>query len=194
MTQFNSGCAMANVRMGDRVLLHFEGRLTDGRVFESTQDAGDGEWKNFRGHGVAFAPLELLVGGGAMLPAFEEALVGLEPGAQTTIEVPMAKAFGPRREELVMVVPREEITPAEQHEQTFRVAEGRSRTNQFNPKPGDVVEVLGPDGAVLAAHVKVVTHEVLTLDANHPLAGHDLVFGVKLVGIVPRAEPQSAAP
>jgi peptidylprolyl isomerase len=175
---------MAKAKRGDRVKLHFTGRLADGRVFESTLDAGDGEWQNFRGRAVAFAPMELVIGAGEMLPAFEESLVGLEPGQEVTFTIPSARAFGPRREECVTVVSRADLTPAQQHLQTFRVAEGRRHPNGFDPKVGDVLQVTAPDGAMVPARVRALGEDTITLDANHPLAGQDLVFEVRLEGIV----------
>jgi len=175
---------MPRAKMGDRVLLHFTGRLANGAVFESSRDAGDGEWQNFRGRGVAFAPVEILIGAGAMLPAFEEALVGLEPGQQTTFTIPCDRAFGPRREDRVLVFGQDEVTPAQHHLQLFRLAEGRRHPNHFKPTVGSFVEVLGQDGAIVRARVRALTAEEITLDSNHPLAGQDLTFEVQLVDIV----------
>lgn len=175
---------MAKAKRGDKVRLHYTGRLADGRVFDSTEHAGNEEWQNFRGTGVAFAPMELVIGGGEMPPAFEEALVGLEPGQRVSIEIPSAEAFGPRREACLARLPRAELVPSQHHLQTFRVAEGRQRPNKFEPKLGDSLEVTNPDGTVVSARVAAMDAETVTLDANHPLAGQDLFFDVHLLAIV----------
>jgi len=175
---------MARAKRGDRVQLHYTGRLADGREFDSSEHAGDGEWTNFRGRGVAFAPVELVIGEGRLFPAVEEALVGLEPGGRARVEVAAAQAYGPRSEALVTTFPREEVAPGDGHQQPFRAAEGRRRTNAFQPKVGDIVDVEGADGVVGSARVRALTEEAITLDANHPLAGQDLVYDVRLVKIL----------
>ncbi len=175
---------MAKAKRGDRVKLHYTGRLTDGREFDSTEHGGDGEWTNFRGRGVAFAPMELVIGSGKMFAPFEEALVGMEPGQQATITIPADRAYGPRREDWVTTIPRDEIVPGENHTQNFRVAEGRRHPNLFKPKVGGFVEVQAPDGSFATARVRALTEDSITLDANHPLAGQDLVYEIKLVEIV----------
>lgn len=174
---------MAKTKLGDIVQLHFTGRLRDGTVFESSQDAGDGEWQNFRGNGVSFAPLRVELGKGDMLPAFEEEVVGLEPGERKTFTIPCERAFGPRREDCVHVLPREELIPGEPHQQVYRMAEGRRRANYFKPKVGGFVEVIGPGGDMVRARVRELDAKSITLDTNHPLAGQDLIFDVQLVSI-----------
>lgn len=175
---------MATAKVGDRVRVHLRGRLADGTVFDSTEDGGAGEWTNFRGAGVAFAPAEVTVGEGALLPAVEAALVGLSPGQQVTVAVPCAEAYGARRPGLVAELPRAALAPAPDHLVTFRVDEGRQHPNVFLPKVGDVLSVTSADGAVVPARVQALTDRTITLDANHPLAGHDLTFEVRLVAIV----------
>ncbi|MFO0583938.1 MAG: FKBP-type peptidyl-prolyl cis-trans isomerase [Anaeromyxobacter sp.] len=174
---------MAKVKVGDRVKLHYTGRLSDGSVFDSSQDAGDEVYRNFKGGGVAFAPMELVVGKGEMLPAFEEALVGLEPGARLTITLPPARAFGSRHEDRVMTIARDEIVPREAGIESFRVAEGRHRPNNFDPGVGDVLEVTTLDGSLAPAKVIAMTDDSVTLDWNHPLAGRELTFEIRLVEI-----------
>jgi peptidylprolyl isomerase len=175
---------MAKAKRGDKVQLHYTGRLRDGREFDTTEHAGDGEWDNFRGRGVAFAPAEVLIGSGALFPVLEDALVGMEPGQTVRVEVPAAQAFGPRKEELVTELPLSDLAPGEDHVQSFRVAEGRRRTNVFHPKVGEVIDLKGPDGEIHSARVRSQTDTTITLDANHPLAGQDLVYEIRLVKIL----------
>lgn len=174
---------MAKVKRGDAVKLHYTGKLLDGSVFDSTEDAGAYLYEGFKGKGVAFGPARLVVGEGQMPPDFEEALVGLEPGQQVTVTIPAARAFGERSEERVAVVPLDDFTPRELGLERFRVAEGRHRPNNFDPKVGDVWQVAGPDDTTITARIVARTEEAVTLDANHPLAGHDLVFDIRLVEI-----------
>ena len=175
---------MAKAKRGDTVKLHYTGRLSDGTVFDSTHDAGAQIWRGFYGRGVSFQPAQLVIGAGEMPPDFEEALVGLEPGEQVSVTIPSDRAFGARDEERIVVLPIEDFTPRELGLERFRVAEGRHRPNNFDPKVGDVWDVTTADGAVVRARVIAKTDDAITLDANHPLAGHDLVFDIRLVEIV----------
>jgi len=175
---------MVKARRGDRVKLHYTGKLADGTVFDSTKDAGSAKWGNFKGRGVAFEPAQLIIGSGEMPPDFEEALIGLEPGDQVTVKIPSERAFGARDEERVQVIPIDDFTPRELGLERFRVAEGRHRPNKFEPKVGDIWEVTTPDGSSLNTRIVDKTDETITLDANHPLAGHDLVFEIRLVAVL----------
>jgi peptidylprolyl isomerase len=175
---------MAKVKRGDTVLLHYTGRLLDGTVFDSTENAGSKVWEGFKGKGVSFGPSRFVVGSGAMPSDFEDALVGLEPGQEVKVAIPAARAFGDRSEKLVTVIPMEEFTPRELGLERFRVAEGRHRPNNFDPKVGDVWEVDATDGSSVHARVVARTEDTITLDGNHPLAGRDIVFDIRLVEIV----------
>ena len=77
---------------GDRVRVHYTGRLEDGQVFDSSRD---GE------------PLEFIVGAGHVIPGFDEAVRGMNVGDTKTVEIEPDDAYGPRREGLVAQVSRE---------------------------------------------------------------------------------------
>jgi peptidylprolyl isomerase len=175
---------MANARRGDTVKLHYTGKLTDGTVFDSTGDAGPTVWEGFKGKGVSFAPAQLVIGAGEMPPDFEAALVGLEPGQRVTVTIPSGRAFGEWSQDRVSVMPVEDFAPKELGLERFRVAEGRHRPNNFDPKIGDVWEVAAPEAGTVRARVVAKTDETITLDANHPLAGRDIVFDIQLVEIL----------
>jgi peptidylprolyl isomerase len=175
---------MATAKRGDRVKLHYTGRLANGTVFDSTEEASADLRRNFKGRGMTFEPAELVIGAGEMPPDFEEALVGMEPGQGKRFTIPADRAFGPRHPELVVDVPRDEIAPRNMGIESYRVAEGRQRPNLFNPRVGDVLEVKNAEGKLLQVRVLAMNEETLTLDSNHPLAGHDLDVEVRLVGIL----------
>jgi peptidylprolyl isomerase len=175
---------MACAKRGDKVSFHYTGRLADGRIFDSTENAGTTAWDDFRGEGVSFGPPQLVIGAGEMPPDFEAALIGLEPGEQVTVTIPTERAFGPRDEERVTVVPLDDFAPRELGLDRFRVAEGRHRPNKFDPKVGDVWDVTGHDGAQVRMRITSKDDETVTLDANHPLAGCELAFDIRLVEIL----------
>ena len=77
---------------GDRVRVHYTGRLEGGEVFDSSQG---GE------------PLEFTVGAGEVIPGFEEAVRGMNVGDTRRVEIESEDAYGPRRDGLVTQVSRE---------------------------------------------------------------------------------------
>jgi peptidylprolyl isomerase len=137
---------------GDTVKVHCRGKLHDGSVFD---DTGDRE------------PLQFTIGGGQVISGFEEAVVGMKPGDSKTTELPVEKAFGPYRDELVAVVPK-------------------SRFTHLDPDPtvGQRVPVPQPEGPPVDVIVTEVTESAVTVDANHPLAGEELTIDIELIDIV----------
>lgn len=87
---------MAQAQSGNKVRVHYTGRLDDGTVFDSSQ----GE-----------EPLEFTIGGGQMLVGFEQEVVGMEPGQSKTIHLPVDLAYGPHSPERVIEVDRKEMPP-----------------------------------------------------------------------------------
>jgi peptidylprolyl isomerase len=110
--------------------------------------------------------MEFVIGQGNLIPKFEEAVIGLEPGQSVKVNIAADDAYGQRAEEMVAVIERSEI-PAD-----------------MNPQVGDHLEVVMQDGTPMPVMVTEVTDTAITLDANHPLAGLDLTFDIRLVEIV----------
>jgi peptidylprolyl isomerase len=100
-----------------------------------------------------------------LIAGFEKAVLGMEPGDKKTFTVPVDEAYGPRRDELLLTVPKEQVPP------------------DLEPKVGDPL-VLQREGREIQVRVQDVTDTGITLDANHPLAGQDLVFEIELLEIV----------
>ncbi|MBO8160858.1 MAG: peptidylprolyl isomerase [Thermosipho sp. (in: Bacteria)] len=108
-------------------------------------------------------PLEFVVGNNQVIPGFEEGVIGMEIGEKKTINVPFEKAYGPIREELIFPVDKS------------RLPEGISI--------GEYLEVHQPDGNNFVVRVSDIKEETVFLDANHPLAGKNLIFEVELISI-----------
>lgn len=144
---------MSHPRPGDTVAVHYTGRLADGTVFDSSRER---------------EPMELTVGGGQVIPTFEEAVAGMQPGEARTITIPADQAYGPHREELMVSVERSEFP------------------DHIEPAVGLALEVRQEGGEAAIVRVAEVSGEEITLDANHPLAGEDLTFDLELVAIKPR--------
>ena len=142
---------MAEAKNGDTVKVHYTGKLEDGTVFDTSIERD---------------PLQFTIGEGQVIPGFEQAVAGMNPGESKTTKVPEDKAYGPRRKEMVLVVDR----------------------NQFpvdlKPKVGQQLQSRQADGRTIRVTVTEVSESSVTLDANHPLAGKDLTFDVQLVEIV----------
>ncbi|MBJ6725440.1 FKBP-type peptidyl-prolyl cis-trans isomerase [Geomesophilobacter sediminis] len=150
---------MAQAKQGDRVKVHYTGRLDDGTVFDSSECADD---QCGCGHG----PLQFTIGQGEVIPGFENGVVGLSVGESKTIHIPVEDAYGERIDEMVAVVPRGDL-PAE-----------------LSPEVGQQLEVTQEDGQVFQVLITEVTDESITIDANHPLAGQALNFDIKLEEIL----------
>lgn len=157
---------MAQAKAGDKVKVHYTGTLEDGSVFDSSEGCADHSEGSSCGCGDASGPMEFIIGGGTLIPKFESAVIGLEPGQSVTVTIPADDAYGQRAEEMIAVIERSEI-PAE-----------------INPEPGHQMEVILEDGSPFPVLVTEVTDSSITLDGNHPLAGRDLTFAIRLVEIV----------
>jgi len=139
---------VTEVKKGDNVKVHYEGTLTDGTVFDSSEGK---------------APLEFVVGSGQVIQGFDEAMIGMTAGESKVVEIPVEKAYGERKDELMMVVPVEQVPP------------------DLNPEVGMRLEMGGTNGEVVRVVVVHIDDKDVTLDANPPLAGEDLIFSIELV-------------
>ena len=142
---------MAQAKHGDMVRVHYTGKLGDGTRFDSSEGRD---------------PFEFTVGEGKVIPGFEQAIVGMEPGDTKTVVVEAQEGYGERRDDLIAVVNRSELP------------------SDLDPKTGDRLEMRRSTGESLPVIVMESTDETVTLDANHPLAGEDLTFEIELLEIV----------
>ncbi len=142
---------MAKAKVGDTVRVHYIGTLDDGTVFDSSMGR---------------EPLEFTLGENEVIPGFEEAVIGMEPGERKSITIPSDEAYGPYYEDMVLTVDRSEFPP------------------DLELEVGQRLQVRQADGYVFAVTVTEITDDEVTLDANHPLAGEDLTFAIELVEIL----------
>ena len=141
---------MSQAKPGDKVRVHYTGKLKDGSQFDSS---GEDE------------PLEFVIGSGHIIPGFEKAVIGMEPGESKSVTVPANQAYGKRQPEMVVEVNRQQIP------------------KNIKPEVGRRLQIQRTDGRSLQAVVARVSDNTVTLDTNHPLSGKDLVFDLELVGI-----------
>lgn len=111
-------------------------------------------------------PLEFTIGTGQIVPGVEEAVVGMNLGDERTVTVAADDAYGQRRDDMVQQIERSMLP------------EG------MEPQIGMRLAAEGPGGSSLMLTVVDLDETSITVDANHPLAGHDLTFDLKLVEIV----------
>ena len=110
--------------------------------------------------------MELTVGAGDVLPAFEEAVSSMAVGESKTITVPAAEAHGVYAPDLVKEVERSRIPGVEQIEIGTRIQGSVS------------------SGYPVYLKVLDISEEAVTVDMNHPLAGEDLTYEITLVEII----------
>jgi peptidylprolyl isomerase len=85
---------MRQAKEGDRVKIHYTGRLEDGTVFNSSEGR---------------PPLGFVIGDGLIMPGIEKGVIGMVIDCEITVEIPSEKAFGCRREGLVAELDRKII-------------------------------------------------------------------------------------
>lgn len=111
-------------------------------------------------------PLEFEIGSGMIIAGFENGVVGLEPGESKTVNVAASEAYGDYNQGLVYEIDRNQLP------------EG------MVPQVGDQLESVQSDGSRVRVVISSVSENSVTIDANHPLAGKDLVFDIELVEIL----------
>ena len=110
-------------------------------------------------------PLEFTIGEGQIIPGFEQAVIGMRQGDSKAFTVLADGAYGQHHAELVFELERERIP---QHSE-FKV--------------GQELLIQHKDGRATEAVVVELSESSVTLDANHPLAGKDLMFEIELIEI-----------
>ena len=80
---------MNSAREGNKVKVHFTGRLENGEVFDTSKDR---------------EPLEFTIGTGTMMPGFEKGILGMAIGDLKTFTIVPEEAYGLRREELIATI------------------------------------------------------------------------------------------
>lgn len=111
-------------------------------------------------------PLEFTLGEQKVIPGFEQAVKGMEEGETTTVEIASDDAYGDQRDDLVMQIGRSELPTDVDPEEGMQL--------QMRQKQKD---------EVIPVTITDVDDEEITIDANHPLAGKDLVFDIEVVDV-----------
>ncbi|RYY39922.1 MAG: peptidylprolyl isomerase [Chitinophagaceae bacterium] len=143
---------MQQVQNGDKVRVHYHGKLRSGETFDSSEGR---------------EPLEFTVGSGQVIRGFDEGVKGMQAGEKRTVEIPVADAYGEKSQEMLIEFPKNQF-PAD-----------------MNPEQGMQLMMNNGQGQQFPVTIAEVREESVLLDANHPLAGQELIFDLELVEIVP---------
>ena len=142
---------MQQAKKGDKVKVHYHGKLTNGETFDSS--AGR-------------EPLEFEIGAGSVIKGFDEGVSGMKVGEKRTINIPVDEAYGQRSEDMLIEFPKDRFP------------------KDMEIKEGMQLMMSNGTGQNIPVIVVEVKDDAVILDANHPLAGEDLIFDIELVEIV----------
>lgn len=112
-------------------------------------------------------PLVFTLGNSRLIPGFENAVIGMLPGQKKKVELTPQEGYGPHQPELVITVNRNEFPP------------------DLTPVIGQQLQVTQDEEHSSVVTVAAISGDTITLDANHPLAGKDLVFDIQLIEVTP---------
>jgi peptidylprolyl isomerase len=85
---------MSTAKKGDKVKVHYTGKLTDGTVFDSSLER---------------EPIEFELGAGQMIAGFDKAVDGMAVGDKKTADIPSAEAYGDKRDDMMVPVPHDKV-------------------------------------------------------------------------------------
>lgn len=143
--------AMAQVKKGDKIKVHYHGKLTNGETFDSSEGR---------------EPLEFEVGSGMVIPGFDKGVTGMTIGEKKTVNIPYDEAYGPKNPDMLIEMPKDRFPKDMEIEIGMPLGMSDQQGQQYEVT---IVEI---------------KDDVVMLDANHRLAGEDLVFDLELVEIV----------
>ena len=110
-------------------------------------------------------PLKFTLGKGQLIPGFERAIMGLSVGEKIKANIPSKEAYGEHNSEMVLRVPNNQLP------------------SELDAQVGMPLQLNQPDGQVIPVQITQVKVEMVTIDANHPLAGEDLNFDIEIIEI-----------
>jgi len=150
------------ITQGSVVKIEYKGTLSDGTVFDTTEGK---------------QPLSFLVGANQVIPAFETNVISMKTGQTKKFTIKAKEAYGDPDPSKIVTLPKDQ------------------RFTGIDLKEGATIFAnnKAPDGRVIQTPMKVVkvTDSEVTMDYNHPLAGKDLTFEVKVVEV---QQPQPGQP
>jgi FKBP-type peptidyl-prolyl cis-trans isomerase 2 len=143
---------MQQAKDGDKVKVHYHGKLRNGETFDSSENR---------------EPLEFTVGSGQVIKGFDDGVRGMQVGDKKTVEIPVGDAYGEKNQEMIIEFPLDQFPP------------------DMKPEPGMQLMMNNGEGQQFPVTVSEVNGDTVILDANHPLAGQDLIFDIELMDLQP---------
>jgi len=141
---------MSKVERNSIVTLHHQLGYTDGYLLEDSFGS---------------EPMTLHLGRGELAEGLELALLGLEVGADQTLDITPDLAFGFADDNLVKELPRSDFA------------------DDFDPSEGLIIEFSTPTGETLPGTIVDFDQQRVKVDFNHPLAGHTVRYRVHIVEV-----------
>ena len=142
---------MTVIKEGVKVNILYEVKLETGEIVLKTEEE---------------QPLEVVVGDGNIPKSIEKILIDMKEGETKTITLESTEAFGPKIDDLIIDLPKEELD------------------SQVELDVGSRVSINSPEGKKFTGTILEVKDENIFVDFNHPLAGKNLIFTVTVVSIV----------
>jgi peptidylprolyl isomerase len=142
---------MQQAKNGDKVKVHYHGRLSSGETFDSSEGR---------------EPLEFEVGSGMVIKGFDDGVTGMQVGEKKTVNIPAEHAYGEKNQEMIIEYPKDQFP------------------SHIDLKVGEELVMSSASGQQFRVKIAEIKDDVVLLDANHPLAGEELIFDIELVEIV----------
>ena len=136
---------------GSQILIHFQGKLVDGEVFESTLEN---------------EPMAVCLGNHEILEKLETTIRSMARGETRTIRMTPEEGYGDYREDRIITISQESMPPV------------------GTIKPGQELILRTPEGEQLPGIILSMNNDIITIDANHPLAGEELEFTITLIDVI----------
>ena len=153
---------MQTIEENDFIEVDYTGKLKEGNIVFDTTNKDAAAAAEILNTNVQYKPMIVCVGEGHLLKGIDKAIVGKEIGKEYVIELSPEQGFGKKNRQLLQLI----ATP-------------KFRKHGINPMPGLQVNI---DNAI--GIIKTVTGGRTLVDFNHPCAGKDLVYTVKVNRIV----------
>ncbi len=143
---------MQKVSIGDKVKVHYHGKLRNGETFDSSEGR---------------EPLEFTVGSGEVIKGFDSGVTGMAVGDKKTVEINVSDAYGEIDEDRIIEFPKSQFP------------------DDMKPEAGMQLMMNDGQGQSFPVVIAEVKEDTVLLDANHPLAGEELIFDLELIAIEP---------